>query len=1487
MDPVVAKIIQAPQLSGRSQPRSGNPSSFDSRPSYRPSPYGDGTAPRGPMKCFGCGETGHGIHTCSQIADLINKGVLRKDQGGRITDKNGQRIPKGFDETFIQAIKRINDGQTHYISMAMDDTEDSQTDYYMTEGDDTDSDEEDNHVMAAERVPKKSTNARREIFDGVHMPPANKTYKNKDKENIKPRRPGEPTPFRVNKGPVEIVKSTEPIPFDARTPRKLPEDIVMTDSTLASNKVRPDIKHRSIPQESTELIKSKQVGRQSDISAGVGQTEVIDSILKAPITLTMEQLLSSSKAVTGQLAERMKLRNAKPTATVNNAMSRFLPSDKALLIKLPLQIGSHHVSAIVDTGSQLNIVRRDIYDKAIKVPMDPLRELVMNDANGGTGTLKGHVPLVELISGGVVTQANFYIGDTVPFEMLLGRPWQRDNFVSIDERAKGTYLVFKDPEGRNVRFELCVVAEEVDRSYRYNFMVPRGHHQSLYSSTQEGSTQGNSCNSCSIQDSHSLKLCPNGDDLQATRKLSMSDTHANSAPEEQTFDSALIMDQYSLTHGCLSHGLGNDDHRLRTPQGCKCTAMNDVCGVRDRIPATKDPPHGPHPNLEVLPGNFDFQDTILGEFLWPKWTKYIVPCVIWLLYWLAKGTGTSLQKLSAFLAIVYKQIGEEELCECNGLQSKQRQTRPNMAQRDVPDNPHLRHDVNTDRTGRAGLTNGTLDEDDSIPDIPLHFATNSLPLPETDNRFIYSTSRDSIQNQLSILHTLSQTTAQLPSVHNAIITSSHAVRLIPELIHGNLVEHGAMFNISILRSRPDQEHPAIREGHLFYTFYPRAIEGNEECLMEFQANTELDARDTDSDLEPTRPNTPSNSTADNRLSRSDSSVLHWNGSTVREDESTANFQVEREIPPIPFIPLSTSPVSQVPLTSSDSTLLNHHQTRDTNEGMDPPPDVFTTLVHPGFSPFVGPFELRSSMRTLPTPTFDTSQLEPDMFIHQIIKRKREISPKVEDDDNGQTLSPPPTQRRRPEPEQGDVDMLMSDEDESDADGEDDLNDEQDSSISEGYESDSIYSSDDDLPGYRTMVQTNSPNYLVPNLLPQTTDNRVRYYEVHTQDEDHWDYNDAQSTKLRQHGIEASRAYPEGLPVMIPPTGIFIPPIFPGHYPTRLHTEMIFQGQPDNHPPRYREMELVHRTDAAYSPISEHDEHAIANELRAVTEEMGEANDLVPDDPGYRGNIHQRITDPRQRPQLHLLPSLSDIHLVNFTNSPTILPTIYEYDTAIRHDTATSSRFMEGKGERDIDDDDEADDDEDGDGDDNNAQLTYWDPLDGIAPILRDNPWLPVIGALRSMRRRINTSIRLVAKLLLTSAWRDRIDDHHGDTNHYFYHHCPIFRYLESHRSLLYQGYYANCVHIDYRTFTPTVRRPLVPINPLLTAEEDEFFTQAANAFELDERGEMANVIRRFRGQMLPHDAAVRNLLDFTYLDPKIYTDCHGARRAIVWHESDL
>jgi hypothetical protein len=165
----------------------------------------------------------------------------------------------------------------------------------------------------------------------------------------------------------------------------------------------------------------------------------------------------------------MKKKSAPKTAFVATS---FITRDRGFLIKLKMEIDQVPVIAIIDTGSQLNIVNTSLWKKTVQHPMDKTQSISMNDANGGKGILLGLVQNVPLHCGGVATHGNLYVGSHVPFQLLLGRPWQRGNFISIDERQDGTWLVFKDPKDFEPRYEILVQPEEhLDGEVSMNFPI--------------------------------------------------------------------------------------------------------------------------------------------------------------------------------------------------------------------------------------------------------------------------------------------------------------------------------------------------------------------------------------------------------------------------------------------------------------------------------------------------------------------------------------------------------------------------------------------------------------------------------------------------------------------------------------------------------------------------------------------------------------------------------------------------------------------------------------------------------------------------------------------------------------------------------------------------------------------------------------------------------------------------------------------------------
>ena len=83
------------------------------------------------------------------------------------------------------------------------------------------------------------------------------------------------------------------------------------------------------------------------------------------------------------------------------------------------------ITAIIDTGSQLNIISEEMANTIIQLPINLAKNIFMNDTGGNSSKLEELIKKVPLQCGEVLTEANLYIRHKgLPFDLLLGCPWQ-------------------------------------------------------------------------------------------------------------------------------------------------------------------------------------------------------------------------------------------------------------------------------------------------------------------------------------------------------------------------------------------------------------------------------------------------------------------------------------------------------------------------------------------------------------------------------------------------------------------------------------------------------------------------------------------------------------------------------------------------------------------------------------------------------------------------------------------------------------------------------------------------------------------------------------------------------------------------------------------------------------------------------------------------------------------------------------------------------
>lgn len=437
----------------------------------------------------------------------------------RIAGGNAPRVMLGVvDEALAtqQAVQTFYSEASRRVRIVEEYTDESAPeDRY---GESGDSDSEDNfrpaevYLSAPRRVKKSSgvfpversvpstRTARKEVFDGVYPPSRDKTRgrggrelegpniegpKTRSKDLRSKGESAQPLPEKKS-SPAEAGKSAvkprtpppdkigkllpELTPVDARRVRfEVPEDVEMREDAGhdqeggkgGNRKEKKKEEAASIPSkgEDTPL---KTAGRQSELSATVDRQGVMERILDTMVPMSMREIMVTSKDLRTDFQDLIRVKNVRAVLLGNSQDHPLIanmdwPRTEGILIKVEMETLGKPICAIIDTGSQLDVVRADVAALQIRKTVDMSQVTNMNDANGGRGQLQGWIQDVEFTCGGATTVTDLWVSQQAPFELLLGRPWQRGNLVSIDEREEGTYLVFKDRFTRRPRYELLAV----------------------------------------------------------------------------------------------------------------------------------------------------------------------------------------------------------------------------------------------------------------------------------------------------------------------------------------------------------------------------------------------------------------------------------------------------------------------------------------------------------------------------------------------------------------------------------------------------------------------------------------------------------------------------------------------------------------------------------------------------------------------------------------------------------------------------------------------------------------------------------------------------------------------------------------------------------------------------------------------------------------------------------------------------------------------
>ncbi|KAG2055132.1 hypothetical protein BDR06DRAFT_826367, partial [Suillus hirtellus] len=106
----------------------------------------------------------------------------------------------------------------------------------------------------------------------------------------------------------------------------------------------------------------------SDIVAKIKPEKILETVLRTPIQLEVGELLGTSRELSGILANAIKPKSL-PNDSKIEAHSVWTKT-RGLLIKIAMHCDGQAINAIIDTGSQLNIVNKHVWKTIINRPID-------------------------------------------------------------------------------------------------------------------------------------------------------------------------------------------------------------------------------------------------------------------------------------------------------------------------------------------------------------------------------------------------------------------------------------------------------------------------------------------------------------------------------------------------------------------------------------------------------------------------------------------------------------------------------------------------------------------------------------------------------------------------------------------------------------------------------------------------------------------------------------------------------------------------------------------------------------------------------------------------------------------------------------------------------------------------------------------------------------------------------------------------------------
>jgi hypothetical protein len=446
-------------------------------------------------RCHYCDSTDHGKPDCSSLSDDIRKGQVRINERGRIVNAvSGEELPLMFGKGGMKRIIELSQPRvpppappttptpTPPLVNVSNITFDDEPFGKLGEGSvrvttlDFDNGIRTDEIIDADVNEKRKRNDLeksrrvRSRIDGGYPPVTVTDVPEEDMPDAQEQRHRYGTRYQTNPTPLP----SQPLPV-ARALSPMDADVT------------PDSSPGPMPAAATS--QNPKFRLASELNQSISTSDIGEKIMNTSVQLSIREILAVSGDVSNYLHDQTRKRrvpiesaasttSAKQSgisADVNHIDTRTFyacPSGRAK-VNLDNQL---QVTALLDDGSELNILPRRIYER-LDLPIDTeidwringydtkaREELESLDKNGH---LLGvcHDVLVDI--GGVGVKQHIFVVEHANADLILGRPWGRSTRAEFKNEDDGTYVVrIKSQDGRRlVKFIAAPAEHERNREY--------------------------------------------------------------------------------------------------------------------------------------------------------------------------------------------------------------------------------------------------------------------------------------------------------------------------------------------------------------------------------------------------------------------------------------------------------------------------------------------------------------------------------------------------------------------------------------------------------------------------------------------------------------------------------------------------------------------------------------------------------------------------------------------------------------------------------------------------------------------------------------------------------------------------------------------------------------------------------------------------------------------------------------------------------------